>query len=91
MNPICTFGCGVENTCHFFLHSLTLLAERNTFLNKITDIDSNILNQANTIMTKTLSSGNSKNFNGINFLILDISINFTLTSKRFTEPLLNSQ
>ena len=70
MNRICTFGCDVENTCRFLLHSLTFLAERNTFLNKITDIDSNILNQANTIMTKTLSSGNSKNFNGINFLIL---------------------
>ena len=70
MNRICTFGCDVENTCRFLLHSLTFLAERNTFLNKITDIDSNISNQANTIMTKTLLSGNSKNFNGINFLIL---------------------
>ena len=90
MNRICTFGCDVENTCHYPLYSLTFLAERNTFVNKFTDIDSNILNQANAIMTKTLLFGNSKNFNGINFLILNISIDFILTSKRFNEPLLNS-
>ena len=63
--------------------------ERNT-LNKITNIDSNILNQADAAVTKTLLFGNSKYSNEINLQILNASIDFILISKRFDEPLLNS-
>ena len=63
--------------------------ERNT-LNKITNIDSNILNQADAAVTKTLLFGNSKYSNEINLQIFNASIDFILISKRFDEPLLNS-
>ena len=63
--------------------------ERNT-LNKITNIDSNILNQADAAVTKTLLFGNSKYSNEINLQILNASIDFILTSKRTDEPPLNS-
>ena len=63
--------------------------ERNT-LNKITNIDSNILNQADAAVTKTLLFGNSKYSNEINLQILNASIDFILTSKRIDEPPLNS-
>ena len=63
--------------------------ERNT-LNKITNIDSNILNQADAAVTKTLLFGNSKYSNEINLQILNASIDFILISKRLDEPLLNS-
>ena len=53
LNPLCTCGCDVENTCHFLLHCPNFLTERNTLLNKITNIDSNILNQADATATKT--------------------------------------
>ena len=65
------------------------LTERNT-LNKITNIDSNILNQADAAVTKTLLFGNSKYSNEINLQILNASIDFILTSKRIDEPPLNS-
>ena len=90
LNPLCTCGGNVENTCHFLLHCPNFLTERNTLLNKITNIDSNILNQADTITTKTLPFGNSKYPSEINSQILNASIDFILTSKRFDEPLLNS-
>ena len=79
-----------ENTCHFLLHCPNFLTERNTFLNKSTNIDSNISNQADATITKTLLFGNSKYSNEINLQILNASIDFILTSKTFDEPLLSS-
>ena len=72
------------------LHCPNFLAERNTLLNEITNIDGKILNQAHATITKTLVFGNSKYSNEVNLQILNASIYFILTSKRFDEPLLNS-
>ena len=82
LNPFCTCGCNIENTCHFLLHCPNFLTERNTLLNKITNIDSNILNQADATVTKALPFDNAKYSNEINLQILNASINFILTSKR---------
>lgn len=87
---LCTCSCEVENTCHFFLHCLNFLAERNTLFNKITNINSNILNQADATINKTLLFGNSKYSNEDNLQILNTSIDCILTSKRFNELLSNS-
>ena len=87
LNPLCTCGCDVENKCHFLLHCSNFLTERNTLLNKITHINSNILNQADATITKTLLFGNSKYSSKINLQTLNASIDFILTSKRFDEPL----
>ena len=90
LNPPGTCGCNIENACHFLLHYPNFLTERNTLFNKITNIDRNILNQADATITKTLLFGNSKYSDEINLQILNASIDFILTSKRFDEPLLNS-
>ena len=90
LNPLCTCGCDVENTCHFLIYCSNFLTERTTLLNEITNIDSKILNQADATITKTLLFGNSKYSNEINLQILNASVDFILTSKRFDEPLLNS-
>ena len=58
LNLLCTCGCGVKNTCHFLLHCPNFLTERSTLLNKITNIDRNILNQADATITKSLLFGN---------------------------------
>ena len=49
-----------------------------------------ILNQADATITKALLFGNSKYSNEANLQILNASIDFILTSKRFGKPLLNS-
>ena len=74
LNPLYTCGCDVQNTCHFLLHCPNFLAERNTLLNKITNIDSNILNQADATVTKTPLFGNSNYSNEVNLEILNASI-----------------
>ena len=74
----------------FFFDCPNLLGERNTLLNKNTSIDSNTLNQADVTITKTLLFGNLKYSNKVDSQILNASIDFILTSKRFDEPLLNS-
>ena len=58
LDPLCTFGCDVEYTCHLLLHCSSFLPERNTLLNKTTNIDSNILNLAG--VAKTLLFENLK-------------------------------
>ena len=88
LNLLCTCGCNVENTYHFLLHCPNFLPEKITLLNKITNIDRNILNQADAIITKTLLFGNSKYSNEANLQILNAITDFILTSKRFYEPLL---
>ena len=42
LNPLCTCGCDVGNTCHFLLHCPNFLPERNTLLKKITNVDSKL-------------------------------------------------
>ena len=91
----CICGCDMENTCHFLLHSHNLSAERNTVLNKITNDDSNILNQVDTAVTKIILFGNWNYSNEVKLQILSIYFKvsnrlFILTSKRFNKPLLNS-
>ena len=86
-NLLCTCGCDVENACHFLPHWPNS-SLKETLLNKITEI-TNILNQADAAVTKTLPFGNLKYFGEVNLQILNVIIDFTLTSKRFDEPHLN--
>ena len=91
----CICGCDMENTCHFLLRCHNLFAERNTVLKKITNDDSNILNQVDTAVTKIILFGNWKYSNEVKLQILSIYFKisnrlFILTSKRFNKPLLNS-
>ena len=50
------------------------------------NIDSNTLFQTDATVTKTLIFGNLKSSNEVNFHILNASVDFILTSKRFDEP-----
>ena len=89
MNTLCNCGCDVENTCHFPHHRPNFLAERNTLLNKITNVDSSILNQVDALITKKLLFGNSRYSNEVNLQILNANIKFILACKIIDEPLLN--
>ena len=82
LNLLCNCVCDAENTCHFLLHCPNILTEINTLLNKITNIDSNILNQADATITKTPRFSNSKYSKKINLQILNASIDFILRSHK---------
>ena len=71
MNPFCICDCDIENTRHFS--------------SKITNDDSNILNQADASITKTLLFCNSNYSSRVNSQILNANIDFIPRSKRFDE------
>ena len=66
---------------HPFSQSLT-----EEYLPLMDNIDSNTLFQTDATVTKTLIFGNLKSSNEVNFHILNASVDFILTSKRFDEP-----
>ena len=65
-----------------------VIADRNTLFNKINNFDSNILNQTDATITKTLLCDNMNHFNEMYLQILNASIKFTLTSKKSDKLLL---
>ena len=68
----------------FFPAVLICLAERNTLLKKIADIDNDILNQVDRTVIKTLVFGNwSTVLQWRQMQILNASIEFIVTSTRF--------
>ena len=83
LNPLCSCCYDVENTCHFLLPCPNFLADRNTLFQKVANIDSNISNQSNGNVTKALLVGNSNYSNEVNLQILNVKIDFILTSKWF--------
>ena len=57
LNPICSCGQEIETTSHFLLHCLNYRCARKTFFEKINLIDSNILQQSDSSLTKDLLFG----------------------------------
>ena len=51
LNLFCTCSCDIENASHFLLYWPIFLAEINTLLNKITNIDIVTSNQADATLT----------------------------------------
>ena len=90
LNPLCTCGCDLQKACCFLLYCPIFVADRNTLLNKITNIGSNILNQVGATAAKTFLFGNLKYSSEVNLQIFIAIFGFFLTSRRFHEPLLNS-
>ena len=90
LNPICNCGTDVETTTHYFLHCSLFSNERLTLINSIRNIDNNILNLNDSRFSEVLLFGNSS-FNNIkNTSILNSTIEYIVSSKRFEVPLFDS-
>ena len=61
---------------------------RNTLLSKISDIDSDLITRNDLALIKTLLFGNNSVSQYDNSRILNASIAYIITSKRFDDPLL---
>ena len=61
---------------------------RNTLLSKISDIDSDLITRNDLVLIKTLLFGNNSVSQYDNSRILNASIAYIITSKRFDGPLL---
>ena len=87
LNPICSCGQNIEILTHFLLHCSNYSNERLTFLIIIRNIDSNILSKNDLKVKETLLYGDSSYDDTKNTLIMNATMEFLFTSKRFDVPL----
>ena len=88
VGPMCSCGSDTETAKHFLLHCPNFHLQRQTLFDKIATIDSNILteNEENIVNTPLFGKLNSENY--FNKAILNVSIEFILSTERFNNPLI---
>ena len=87
INPLCNCGQDIEPATHFFLHCPFFINERRTLLSTICSLDSKLFDCTDYDLTQTLLFGNTSQTSCNNFKIINASIDYILSSKRFDEPL----
>ena len=87
IDPMCSGSSGIEASIHFFLHCASFNTQRQTLFNKIANIDANILTENEDSSVNTLLFGISNSENSFNKAMLNASIEFVLSTKRFNNPL----
>ena len=90
LNPICNCGTDVETTTHYLLHCPLFSDERLILINGIRNIDSNILNLIDSRFSEVLLFGNSSFNNSKNTFIINTTIEYIVSSKRFEIPFFGS-
>ena len=88
INPLCSCGSDIETTLHFLLYCPNFMECRNTLLSKISEINSELITRNDLALTETLLFGDNSFSQYDNSRILDATIAFIVTSKRFDDPLL---
>ena len=86
-NPLCKCGAEVESTSHFLLHCPIYSNDRSSLLSAIRNIDSKLLEITDFSLTQILLYGNPSFDIITNSLILNATIDFILSTKRFEEAL----
>ena len=87
LNPLCKCGAEVESTSHFLLHCPIHNNDRSSLLSTIRNIDCKLLEITDSSLTQTLLYGNPSFDIITNSLILNATIDFILSTKRFEETL----
>ena len=87
LNPLCKCGAEVESTAHFLLHCPIYNNDRSSLLSTIRNIDCKLLEITDSSLTHTLLYGNPSFDIITNSLILNATIDFILSTKRFEEAL----
>ena len=83
LNSICSCGNDIETSAYFLFHCPNFSNERSTFVDIIGRIDRNILTRNDSKVTKTLLYRDSDLNNVTNTFILNATIDFPITTKRF--------
>ena len=87
LNPFCSCGLDIESTGHYLLHCPTYITERRTLLSTIENIDNNLLDVCEPVLIKTLLFGSNLFDSNANTNVLNATIEYVLSTKRFEEPL----
>ena len=87
LNPICRCGTDVESSVHFFLHCPLFQNEMLILLSIVKNIDSKLLNYNDLRLTQILLFGDKSLDVNSNSSILNATIDFVISSRKFEEPL----
>ena len=88
LNPICSCSLDIKSSSHFFLHCPTFNDERYTLLSTLNKIDCKLLQLSNSSLLQILLHSNTLFDKEKNTLILNATIEYILSLKRFEEPLI---
>ena len=77
----------IESTAHFLLRCTTYITERRTLLSTIENIDNNLLDLCEPVLIRTLLFGSNSFDTDANTNVLNATIEYILSTKRFDEPL----
>ena len=83
LNPICSYGFDIETICHFLLHCPNFINERPLLLNTVSRLTKDKLPSCDTSVIKLFLYDDDSLDLVTNFLILNASVDFILSSKRF--------
>ena len=86
-NPLCKCSAEVESTSHFLLHCPVYNNDRSSLISTIRNIDCKLLEITDSSLTQTLLYGNPSFDIITNSLILNATIDFILSTKRFEEAI----
>ena len=86
-NLLCNCGYEVEFTVYFFLHCPLFPDERITFFNTLSNLDCKLFNNTNSLLTYILLFGKESLNTNQNMTILNLTIEFILSTKIFSESL----
>ena len=86
LNPFCSCGSDIESTVHYLLHCPTYITERRSVLSTIENIDNNLLDLCEPVLIKTLLFGSNSFDANANTNVLNATIEYVLSTKRFEEP-----
>ena len=87
VDPLCSCGNDIESIVHFVLHCPNFATQRQTLLNKVKSINSSILAENEDLVARTLLFGRPDFIYSTNKEIMNATISFILTNKRFNCPL----
>ena len=86
INRHCSCSLAVQSTIHYFLHCFLFIIERHTLLNIISQIDNKLLDSNESNLIQHLFGEPSRGTK-TNTEILNATVNYILTTKRFDERL----
>ena len=87
INPICRYGTDLESCLHFFLLYTLIQNERRIILSTVTNTGSNLLDKCDFCLTQIFLFDDTFLDVNTNSSILNATIDFVISSKRFEEQL----
>ena len=88
LNPVCSCGLDIETTCHYLLHCPNFTNEISILMNIASTINESSLTSCDASIVKLLLNGDESLDLETNTLILNIIVDFIISSKRFDGPLI---